>query len=45
MKTVNPSRGMLAIPNKNCWLFFRFYGPEPAVFAKSWQLPDLEPMK
>jgi len=29
-------------PNTHYWLFFRFYGPEPAVFTKSWQLPDLE---
>ena len=32
-------------PNKNYWLYFRFYGPEPAVFTKSWQLPDLEEVK
>jgi hypothetical protein len=31
--------------NKNYWLYFRFYGPEPAVFTKSWQLPDLEEVK
>ena len=24
------------------FLLFRFYGPEPAVFDKSWQLNDLE---
>jgi hypothetical protein len=32
-------------PNNNYWLYFRFYGPEPAVFTKSWQLPDLEEVK
>jgi hypothetical protein len=32
-------------PNKSYWLFFRFYGPEPAVFTKTWQLPDLEQVK
>ena len=31
--------------NNNYWLYFRFYGPEPAVFTKSWQLPDLEEVK
>jgi hypothetical protein len=25
----------------NYWLYFRFYGPKPAVFTKTWQLPDL----
>jgi hypothetical protein len=29
-------------PKNNYWLYFRFYGPEPAVFTKSWKLPDLE---
>ena len=23
-------------------LIFRFYGPEPALFDKTWVLPDLE---
>jgi hypothetical protein len=32
-------------PDTNYWLYFRFYGPEPAVFTKSWQLPDLEEVK
>lgn len=32
-------------PNKNYWLYFRFYGPKPAVFTKSWQLPDLVEVK
>ena len=32
-------------PKNNYWLYFRFYGPEPAVFTKSWQLPDLEEVK
>jgi hypothetical protein len=27
------------------FLLFRFYGPEPAVFDKSWQLNDLEKLK
>ena len=27
------------------FLLFRFYGPEPAVFDKSWQLNDLEALK
>jgi hypothetical protein len=32
-------------PNTNYWLYFRFYGPKPAVFTKTWQLPDLEKVK
>jgi hypothetical protein len=32
-------------PNTNYWLYFRFYGPKPAVFTKTWQLPDLEEVK
>jgi len=32
-------------PDTNYWLYFRFYGPKPAVFTKSWQLPDLVEMK
>ena len=28
----------------NYELLFRFYGPEQAVFDKTWQLPDIEPM-
>lgn len=26
------------------FLLFRFYGPEPPLFDKTWQLPDLEPL-
>jgi hypothetical protein len=29
----------------NYWLYFRFYGPKPAVFTKTWQLPDLMEVK
>lgn len=32
-------------PGKKFFLLFRFYGPKPAVFTKSWQLPDLEEVK
>jgi hypothetical protein len=32
-------------PNTNYWLYFRFYGPKPAVFTKTWQLPDLVEVK
>ena len=32
-------------PNTNYLLYFRFYGPKPAVFTKTWQLPDLEEVK
>jgi len=31
--------------NTNYWLYFRFYGPKPAVFTKTWQLPDLVEVK
>jgi len=27
---------------ENWFTLFRFYGPEPALYAKSWQLPNLE---
>jgi hypothetical protein len=27
------------------FVLFRFYGPEPAVFDKSWMLNDFEPMQ
>jgi hypothetical protein len=29
-------------PDASWFTMFRFYGPEPAVFDRSWQLPDLE---
>ena len=32
-------------PDTNYWLYFRFYGPKPAVFTKTWQLPDLVEVK
>jgi hypothetical protein len=25
-------------------VLFRFYGPEKAVFDKTWKLPDIEPI-
>jgi hypothetical protein len=30
------------VPGKGWFTFFRFYGPEPAVFDKSWGLTDIE---
>jgi hypothetical protein len=24
------------------FLYFRFYGPQPPLFAKTWKLPDLK---
>jgi len=33
------------LPGKRFFLLFRFYGPERAVFDKSWQLPDIEEVK
>ena len=29
-------------PGKTWWPWFRFYGPEQALFEKSWKLPDFE---
>jgi hypothetical protein len=29
-------------PGRPFEVLVRFYGPEPALFAKTWQLPDLE---
>jgi hypothetical protein len=33
------------LPDKRFFLLFRFYGPERAVFDKSWQLSDIEEIK
>jgi hypothetical protein len=41
-KTGQEANSVPTTPNTNYWLYFRFYGPKPAVFTKSWQLPDLE---
>lgn len=32
-------------PNRKFELMFRFYGPTPALFQKSWVLPDVEKMQ
>jgi hypothetical protein len=32
-------------PGKNWFPWFRFYGPEKALFDKSWAMPDLEMVK
>jgi hypothetical protein len=29
-------------PGKNWYPWFRFYGPQKAIFDKSWRLPDIE---
>ena len=29
-------------PGKTWWPWFRFYGPEQALFEKTWKLPDIE---
>ena len=29
-------------PEKDWYPWFRFYGPEKAIFDKSWKLPDIE---
>jgi len=33
------------LPGKRFFLLFRFYGPEKAVFDKSWQLSDIKEVK
>ena len=32
-------------PGKNWYPWFRFYGPEKAIFEKTWRLPDFEQVK
>ena len=32
-------------PGKNWYPWFRFYGPEKAVFDKSWKMPGIEKVK
>jgi hypothetical protein len=29
-------------PSSEFEVLFRFYGPEPALFEKTWKLPDIE---
>ena len=29
-------------PGKGWWPWFRFYGPQQALFGKTWKLPDIE---
>ncbi|WP_176954082.1 DUF1254 domain-containing protein [Paraburkholderia sartisoli] len=38
------SNWIYTMPGKLWFTGFRFYGPEPAVFDKSWALPDLSKM-
>jgi len=33
------------VPGKKFFLIFRFYGPEPSLFNKSWKLNDVEKLK
>ena len=33
---------ILTKEGRKFFLLFRFYGPEPAVFDKSWELNDIE---
>lgn len=33
------------VPGKRWTAMFRFYGPQPALFDKSWRLPDIELVK
>jgi hypothetical protein len=33
---------LLAQPGKDWYPWFRFYGPQKAIFDKTWKLPDFE---
>ena len=35
-------RWIKTIPGKGWFVYFRIYGPEPAAFGGTWQLPDFE---
>lgn len=39
------SNWIYTAPGKQWFTFFRFYGPEKAVFEKTWALPDIEEVK
>jgi hypothetical protein len=39
------SNGIPTAANKEYFLYFRFYGPQPPLFAKTWKLPDLEQVR
>jgi hypothetical protein len=41
----NESNWIYTAPGKPWVAAFRFYGPEKAVFDKTWTLPDIEQMK
>jgi hypothetical protein len=32
-------------PNKGWWTYFRFYGPDKALFDKTWKMSDIEEVK
>ncbi len=32
-------------PNKGWWTYFRFYGPDKALFDKTWKMGDIEEVK
>lgn len=36
----------IKIPKGKGWFpWFRFYGPKPSLFNKSWKIPDIEKVK
>jgi len=35
----------IALTIKGWFAWFRFYGPEEALFDKSWTMPDIEKVK
>lgn len=42
---VNAANWLPTVRGKDFFLVFRFYGPEPELFAKTWKLNDLELVK
>ena len=41
----NEANWVYTAPGKQWFTIFRFYGPEKAVFEKTWKLPNIEEMK
>jgi len=39
------SNWIYTAPGKRWFTLFRFYGPEKALFDKTWKLPDIEQVK
>ena len=41
----NEKNWLPTVPGKRFFLAFRFYGPEPSLFNKSWKLNDVKKLK